>query len=313
MEQKFANINDCLVKNITSILVEGGAFINFINTEILQSSIGHICFDGDNTKILGVLLGVKIEPISVIKYLIIFITGEKKKILLKIFLETLKDQYNLGPNWQFVLVPLFSQNDKYELSNICESFKFSRFIDYCRSQGMKIFDSTFFPIKKNLLDPVELYEKSDGSAFYKKIIDKWFMPIDRSDYIDSQGLIKDIFKLGIKDQNIIKTIVAQFLLSIVESYDYRVTIDIEEKLNPYLSFKKDEQIRNSLRSYVSEVFSNLMGEKNLRGQKSSKKPYPPEKFWGIQQDLEQLFKNLMIPDLTEYLLSQGVFKQFEPK
>ncbi len=251
-------------RRLTADLISYGHFINYVDGDLLKKAIGNVISvdyeDGESAEINGILVAMKMRYFFPSKMLITFITLKKsQRMLLRIFLNTLREKFNIGINWRIILVPFKERNGSLELYNMAASFADLRFIDFCRSEGVKILDRTIlFPLASKLYNPIEI---SSNDQFCVRLTKKLFNPLNRNDYIKSQSLMKDLFNANIQDANIKRTTVAQFIFSAIESYDYYHTLDVVDKINPFYVFnnKLKERIdRENLRNFVNDIFIRLM-------------------------------------------------------
>jgi len=256
-----ANKLEDIKKRITSDLVRHGHFVNYIDGELLEKTIGKVLnigsAEGETTEIKGILLSMKMRYFFPTKLLITFIELKgAQRMLLRIFLNTLREKFKISTNWRLILVPFKRKQDSLEIYNMAASFADLRFIDYCRTEEVKIIDG--FMLSDEFHKPIDL---PSNHQFCIKLVRKLLSPSNRNDYIESQTLMKDVISWNIKDENIRKTTIAQFLFSAVEAYDYYHTLDVVDLINPYYVFEKrlGRNInREKLRDYINFIFLKLM-------------------------------------------------------
>ncbi|MFX1257316.1 MAG: hypothetical protein ACFFAN_05630 [Promethearchaeota archaeon] len=301
-------------KYITADLVKYGNFVNYINNKLLTKTIGDVCCVDDRNEtvaeIVGILLGMKMSHFFPSKSLIAFIKFIKsERLLLRVFINTIKDKFRLGSNWEIIIVPFKEERDSIYLYNMAKNFGDLRFIDYCRSEGIKIIDRNMF--SRHYILPVEI---NSSNQFSQRITKKLLSPINRNDYIESQNLMKDIINTNMQDESIRMTALAQLLFSTIEAYDYYHTIDIVDKINPYYIFEKnfnDDIDRRQLRNFVNNTFIRLMELNNSYNRRLNflqvaldKYNFENEFKERLQNAIEDLLVvsgfNELIEDLTEW-------------
>lgn len=254
---------DNVKKRITADLIHYGHFLNYIDAKLLKNAIGDVLRidikEEESAEVKGILLGMKMTYFFPTKQLIMFIRlKEGQKMLLRVFLNTIRERFQISTNWQIILVPFKGEGDSLELYNLAKFFSDLRFIDYCRSEGVKIIDE--YMLTDQYFDPIEISNDNKHSI---KLVKKLFSPINRNDYIESQNLLREILKSETKNIAIIKTTLAQFIFSTIEAWDYYQTLDVIDKINPYYVFKryleKEKKInRKDLRNFVNNTFLKLM-------------------------------------------------------
>jgi len=300
-----------------------GYFINYIDKELLEATIGKIC-DLENTAfIYGMLLGMKLEEFHPIKLLIPIIYARSgQKELLNVFIESLYDRFQLNTNWRVLLIPIESYEENiYYYVNLQARYRDLRFINTCFTKGIKLLDRSMLihpsRIQKSI-SPIHLTAEDQLINYSKKLIKLWFKQLNRETFLSVLRTSLEIFDKFYKKNHqislntIFKTTIALLIFLIFETHDYYGTLDITEKINPYhiltrKSSRNGESLRRrELRAFTSVIFSKLLNmDRKVSKSKLSKVEI-------IQKYLIELLKNMRLDNLIKYL-NHEVFQKIEAK
>lgn len=286
-----------VLKRITSTLVESGCFVNYAERSLLEDVLGDICSIREDIYIEGALLAMRPDLFYPVKILIpIMHVIKSKKLLLSLFIESMKERMNLGVNWKIMLAPLktFRTSGNIILHDINKFFNSLKFINMCSTEGIKILDDDM--LSNDSLMFVNLPIEVELKIFSKTLLKLWFNSINREQYLATIRNASNLFKRrDIQNDALKKSSIAHLLFCVIELYDLRKMVDLTEKLMPYYVFKPLN--RDLLKEYLDHLLMRLMGHpKKYRS-----------KFDEIELKLKKLISDLYIPEMNEYMLLKKVY------